>query len=127
MPPAGGPPRPPPPPPRGRPAAAAPPPARRAPGRRGSTRACGLPMVGAGRRMGTDANPIAAGTEGRSRGVRAALATLHPVWWLNAAIWATAVALFVGPVSGLPALHTPHVAWWWLALGFLVGERCVVH
>ena len=27
----------------------------------------------------------------------------------------------------LPPLHEPHIAWWWLALGFLVGERCVVH
>ncbi len=24
-------------------------------------------------------------------------------------------------------LHAPHIDWWWLALGFLIGERCVVH
>ena len=52
---------------------------------------------------------------------------IHPVWWLNGAIWALAIALFVGPVAGLPPLHGPHIAWWWLALGFLVAERCVVH
>ena len=52
---------------------------------------------------------------------------IHPVWWLNAGIWALAIALFAGPVSGLPPLHDPHIDWWWLALGFLVAERCVVH
>jgi diguanylate cyclase (GGDEF)-like protein len=52
---------------------------------------------------------------------------IHPVWWLNGAIWALAVGLFAGPVSGLPPLHEPHIAWWWLAIGFLVAERCVVH
>ena len=49
------------------------------------------------------------------------------MWWLNGAIWALAAALFAGPVAGLGALHTPHIAWWLLALGFLVAERCVVH
>ena len=52
---------------------------------------------------------------------------VHPVWWLNAAIWTLAAFLFLGPVSGLAPLHDPNVAWWWLAIGFLVGERCVVH
>src|SRR5919199_5995186 len=81
-------------------------------------------MVGAGRRMGTDANPTAAAD---GRGTRAALRRIHPVWWLNAAIWLLVAALFLGPVDGLPPLHEPHVAWWVLAAGFLVGERCVVH
>jgi diguanylate cyclase (GGDEF)-like protein len=56
-----------------------------------------------------------------------ALRRVHPVWWLNAVIWASAAALFLGPVQGTPPLHTPHITWWWLALGFLIGERCVVH
>jgi diguanylate cyclase (GGDEF)-like protein len=59
--------------------------------------------------------------------VLAKLRQLHPVWWLNVAIWALAAALFLGPVAGLEPLHTPHLDWWLLALGFLVGERCVVH
>ena len=50
-----------------------------------------------------------------------------PVWWLNAGIWALALVLFLGPVSGLEPLLEPHVGWWWLVLGFLVAERCVVH
>ena len=77
--------------------------------------------------MGTDSNSIADGASSTPRGIRAALRRVHPVWWLNLAIWAAAIALFAGPVAGLPPLHEPHVAWWWLALGFLVGERCVVH
>ena len=77
--------------------------------------------------MGTDSNSIADGVDIPQRGIGAALRRVHPVWWLNLAIWAAAIALFVGPVAGLPPLHEPHVAWWWLALGFLVGERCVVH
>jgi hypothetical protein len=52
---------------------------------------------------------------------------VHPVWWLNLAIWTGRRRALRGPVAGLPPLHEPHVAWWWLALGFLIGERCVVH
>jgi diguanylate cyclase (GGDEF)-like protein len=52
---------------------------------------------------------------------------MHSVWWLNAAVWISAVLLYLGPVSGLPALEGPHLDWWWLAIGFLVAERAVVH
>src|SRR5690349_6867952 len=76
--------------------------------------------------MGTDSHSIAE-VPGSSRGLRAAIKDVHPVWWLNAAIWAAAIALFLGPVDDLPPLHEPHIAWWWLALGFLIGARCVVH
>ena len=62
-----------------------------------------------------------------SRSPFSALKSVHPVWWLNAAIWITAALLFLGPVSDTQPLHTPHIAWYWLALGFLIGERCVVH
>ncbi|HEV2787736.1 MAG TPA: GAF domain-containing protein, partial [Solirubrobacteraceae bacterium] len=55
------------------------------------------------------------------------LGRVHPVWWLNAAVWLAAVLLYVGPVGDLPALETPHLHWGWLALGFLVAERAVVH
>ena len=77
--------------------------------------------------MGTDSHPIVDGDRINRRGIRAALGSVHPVWWLNLAIWAAAIALFLGPVGDLPPLHEPHIAWWWLAIGFLVGERCVVH
>ena len=77
--------------------------------------------------MGTDAHSTTDGAPSAPRGIRAALGSVHPVWWLNIAIWTAAVALFAGPVAGLPPLHEPHIAWWWLALGFLIGERCVVH
>src|ERR671921_2659653 len=30
-------------------------------------------------------------------------------------------------VGDTEPLHEPNIDWWWLALGFLVGERCVVH
>jgi diguanylate cyclase (GGDEF)-like protein len=52
---------------------------------------------------------------------------VHPVWWLNLAIWTAAAALFLGPVGETQPLHAPNIGWWWLALGFLIGERCVVH
>src|SRR5690349_4738649 len=77
--------------------------------------------------MQPDPPPTAAGDARPQRGLLRALNSVHPVWWLNAAIWASAAALFFGPVQGTPPLHTPQIAWYWLALGFLVGERCVVH
>ncbi len=77
--------------------------------------------------MGTDSNSIAEGARSTPRGIRAAFARVHPVWWLNLVIWVAAVALFVGPVGDTTPLHEPHIDWWWLALGFLIGERCVVH
>src|SRR5688500_19832328 len=77
--------------------------------------------------MGTDSNSIAEGARATPRGIRAALARVHPVWWLNLVIWAAAFALFVGPVGDTQPLHAPHIDWWWLALGFLIVERCVVH
>src|SRR5918994_6228331 len=77
--------------------------------------------------MGTDSHSIADGAPSTRGGIRAVLGSVHPVWWLNIAIWTAAVALFLGPVGALPPLLEPHVAWWWLAIGFLVGERCVVH
>jgi diguanylate cyclase (GGDEF)-like protein len=77
--------------------------------------------------MGTDSISIAEGARSTRRGIRAVLSGVHPVWWLNLAIWVAAAALFIGPVDDLPPLHDPHIAWWWLALGFLIGERCVVH
>src|SRR5215217_5956352 len=82
-----------------------------------------MPMLGGGRRMRTDSTSKP-GAPGSPLG---ALRRVHPVWWLNAGIWALAGALFLGPVQGTPPLHTPHITWWWLALGFLIGERCVVH
>jgi diguanylate cyclase (GGDEF)-like protein len=77
--------------------------------------------------MGTDSISTADGVRSTRRGMRAALRGVHPVWWLNLAIWTAAIALFAGPVGNLPPLHEPHIAWWWLAVGFLIGERCVVH
>src|SRR5829696_1454939 len=78
--------------------------------------------------MGTDSSLLADGERGtRRRGILAAVGAVHPVWWLNLAIWTAAISLFAGPVDDLPPLHDPQIAWWWLAIGFLIGERCVVH
>jgi diguanylate cyclase (GGDEF)-like protein len=52
---------------------------------------------------------------------------LHPVWVLNLVVLAIAGALYAGPVKGLPALASPHLPWWLVALAFAVAERCVVH
>src|SRR5919204_563305 len=52
---------------------------------------------------------------------------IAPVWWLNVAIAAGAVLLFLGPVDNYKPIAHPHIAWWWLAIAFGVAERCVVH
>ena len=52
---------------------------------------------------------------------------MHPVWILNAAIAVVAAALFLGAAVGLDPLLEPHIGWGWLAAGFAVAERCVVH
>jgi diguanylate cyclase (GGDEF)-like protein len=52
---------------------------------------------------------------------------IHPVWGLNVLILATAVALYAGPVHGLPPLARPHLPWWAIAIAFAIAERCVVH
>jgi diguanylate cyclase (GGDEF)-like protein len=51
----------------------------------------------------------------------------HPVWWLNLAVMAAAVALYVGQVHDLPSLDTPHIPWWLVAIAFAIAERGVVH
>ena len=51
----------------------------------------------------------------------------HPVWWLNLAVMAAAVALYAGPVHNLPPLDRPHIPWWLVAMAFAVAERGVVH
>ena len=84
-------------------------------------------MLGTGCFMAPESTPTAAPDSRAQRGRLAALGSVHPVWWLNAAIWILAATLFFGPVQGTPPLHEPHIDWWWLALGFLVCERCVVH
>jgi diguanylate cyclase (GGDEF)-like protein len=52
---------------------------------------------------------------------------IHPVWGLNVAVFAAAVALYVGPVHALSPLAHPHLPWWAIAVAFAVAERCVVH
>ncbi len=64
--------------------------------------------------------PPGAGLVSRLRGI-------SPVWWLDLVIAAIACALFVIVVQDLPALISPHLPWWGLALGFLAAESCVVH
>jgi diguanylate cyclase (GGDEF)-like protein len=49
------------------------------------------------------------------------------IWALNAVVAVLAVALFIGPVDGLPAVEGDHLAWWALAPMFFIAERCVVH
>jgi diguanylate cyclase (GGDEF)-like protein len=52
---------------------------------------------------------------------------VHSVWFLNVAVLAATVALFAGPVHGLPPLARPHLPWWAIAIAFALAERCVVH
>jgi diguanylate cyclase (GGDEF)-like protein len=59
--------------------------------------------------------------------LRRALDRVSAIWWLNVAIAAAALALFLGPVNDLQALADPHIPWWVLAPAFLIAERCVVH
>jgi diguanylate cyclase (GGDEF)-like protein len=51
----------------------------------------------------------------------------QPVWGLNLAVVAVAVALYAGPVHGLPPLAHPYLPWWAIAAAFAIAERCVVH
>jgi diguanylate cyclase (GGDEF)-like protein len=53
--------------------------------------------------------------------------SLNPVWALTALVTIGTAALYFGTADGLGALHHPHLPWWGLALGFVVGERAVVH
>src|SRR5690242_12431488 len=52
---------------------------------------------------------------------------IHPVWWLNAAVMSTSIALYLGPVHGKAPLAHPHLPWWAIAIAFAIAERCVVH
>ena len=52
---------------------------------------------------------------------------LQPVWGLNVAVIAAAVALYAGPVHGLGPLAHPYLPWWAIAIAFAIAERCVVH
>jgi diguanylate cyclase (GGDEF)-like protein len=52
---------------------------------------------------------------------------LQPVWGLNVLVLALALALYAGPVHGLPPLASPQLPWWAIAIAFGVAERCVVH
>ena len=64
-------------------------------------------------------------------GIRAAsrrLTSLEPVWWLTAAIGATAVVLYLTWIRHLDAIQRPEVAWWWvLGIMVFVTERWPVH
>jgi diguanylate cyclase (GGDEF)-like protein len=61
-----------------------------------------------------------------ARGLRPARG-LQPVWGLNIVVLAVAIALYAGPVHGLPPLAHPHLPWWAIAIAFAIAERCVVH
>jgi diguanylate cyclase (GGDEF)-like protein len=68
------------------------------------------------------------GESSRARfGWRRPLSIVNAVWWLNGAIAATAVGLFIGVVGDFAPLDSPHMSWWLLAIGFFVAERGVVH
>jgi diguanylate cyclase (GGDEF)-like protein len=59
-------------------------------------------------------------------GIRAAckkLRAIEPVWWLNVAIAAGAIALYFGFVRHYAPIHSPEIAWWVLALAVLLSER----
>jgi diguanylate cyclase (GGDEF)-like protein len=53
--------------------------------------------------------------------------SFNPVWWLNLAIGAAVLALFLAGFEDFSPLFKPHLPWWALAAAFLVAERCVVH
>ena len=52
---------------------------------------------------------------------------VQSVWALNVVVLTVAVALYAGPVHGLPPLANPHLPWWAIAIAFGIAERCVVH
>jgi diguanylate cyclase (GGDEF)-like protein len=56
-----------------------------------------------------------------------AVRRIHPVWCLNAAVIATSIALYLGPVHGGAPLAHPELPWWAIAIAFAIAERCVVH
>jgi diguanylate cyclase (GGDEF)-like protein len=43
------------------------------------------------------------------------------------AVVTTAMALYAGPVHGLPPLAHPYLPWWSIGIAFAIAERCVVH
>jgi diguanylate cyclase (GGDEF)-like protein len=63
--------------------------------------------------------------DGRASGLRAIAA--QPVWGLNVIVLATAVILYAGAASSLPALARPHLPWWLVCALFAAAEVCVVH
>jgi diguanylate cyclase (GGDEF)-like protein len=72
----------------------------------------------------TESQPRPSSPLARAR--RAAL-RVHPVWGLNVAVVTTAMALYAGPVHGLPPLAHPYLPWWSIGIAFAIAERCVVH
>ncbi|HYB26797.1 MAG TPA: EAL domain-containing protein [Solirubrobacteraceae bacterium] len=72
----------------------------------------------------TDPQPMA---PSRVTRVLAPVRRVQPVWGLNILVLVLAVALYLGPVHGLPPLANPQLPWWAIAIAFGVAERCVVH
>jgi hypothetical protein len=51
------------------------------------------------------------------------LASIEPIWGLNALVAAGAIALYLGPIHGYPALQSPAIAWYVIAGLVLASER----
>jgi hypothetical protein len=58
---------------------------------------------------------------------RRLLGSVDPVWLLTVAVAAGSIVLYFAVADRLGPLRAPHMPWWGLALGFVVGERAVVH
>src|SRR5215218_7576476 len=57
------------------------------------------------------------------RAVLKKLTSIEPVWWLNAAVAASAVGLYLGFARHYAPIHSPEIAWWVLALAVVLSER----
>ncbi len=47
---------------------------------------------------------------------------IHPVWWLNAAMYAAGALLLVTVVRGHPPIESPHLPWFVIALAIAACE-----
>jgi diguanylate cyclase (GGDEF)-like protein len=57
------------------------------------------------------------------RGATRRLASIEPVWWLNAAMGAIAVGLYVVWIRHLEPIQRPEIGWWAIGIMVFVTER----
>src|SRR5919202_3838242 len=69
----------------------------------------------------------ASGAPATRRRSRLRLTRAGAIWIYVAGLFGLATAAFLAFVHGIAPLVHPHLPWWALAIGFLLGELCVVH